>query len=164
MKLKLLAFSEFWHAHNAREKNLLIMLGVLLGSALLYGVLWAPAAAHRARLSAEIPVLQSALAQMKRQEQEARRLARAAVGTALSGEALTAALKASLAASGLDAAKISTVRAGARIQLSAAPFSSWAAWLERARKQYKVRVAESQIKALTQAGQVEVDTLLRAPQ
>src|SRR5260364_249481 len=62
------------------------------------------------RLSAEIWALQSELAQMKQQEQEARRLARASSSATLSGEALTAGLQASLAASGLDKAKILSVR------------------------------------------------------
>src|SRR5260364_362024 len=123
MKLDILTLREIWRARSGREKTLLTTLGALLGIALLYGLLWRPAATHRARLSAEIWALQSELAQMKQQEQEARRLARASSSATLSGEALTAALQASLAASGLDKAKILSVRDGARIQLSAAPFS-----------------------------------------
>lgn len=164
MKLDILTLREIWRARSGREKTLLTTLGALLGIALLYGLLWRPAATHRARLSAEIWALQSELAQMKQQEQEARRLARASSSATLSGEALTAALQASLAASGLDKAKILSVRDGARIQLSAAPFSNWVAWLERIRKQYKARVAQTQIKALAQPGRVEVDAVLQPSQ
>src|SRR5260364_199271 len=99
MKLDILTLREIWRARSGREKTLLTTLGALLGIALLYGLLWRPAATHRARLSAEIWALQSELAQMKQQEQEARRLARASSSATLSGEALTAALQASLAAS-----------------------------------------------------------------
>src|SRR5260364_172861 len=152
MKLDILTLREIWRARSGREKTL------------LYGLLWRPAATHRARLSAEIWALQSELAQIKQQEQEARRLARASSSATLSGEALTAALQASLAASGLDKAKILSVRDGARIQLSAAPFSNWVAWLERIRKQYKARVAQTQIKALAQPGRVEVDAVLQPSQ
>src|SRR5260364_206386 len=77
MKLDILTLREIWRARSGREKTLLTTLGALLGIALLYGLLWRPAATHRARLSAEIWALQSELAQMKQQEQEARRLARA---------------------------------------------------------------------------------------
>src|SRR5260364_143355 len=77
MKLDILTLREIWRARSGREKTLLTTLGALLGIALLYGLLWRPAATHRARLSAEIWALQSELEQMKQQEQEARRLARA---------------------------------------------------------------------------------------
>src|SRR5260363_203231 len=42
--------------------------------------------------------------------------------------------------------------------------SNWVAWLERIRKQYKARVAQTQIKALAQPGRVEVDAVLQPSQ
>jgi general secretion pathway protein M len=162
MKTELLnAWSGFWDERNPREKALLTWGGALLGVVIVWSVLWAPAQEGRARLREAIPGLQRQLAQMTAQANEARTLSAAAQGVAPTGGALKDALTASLTDHGLAPTQVQVLGNAVQIQMKNASFPAWTEWLDDARKQFKVQVAEAHVTALKADGQVDLTASLQ---
>lgn len=155
------AWAEFWDARTPREKLLLTWGGALVAVAIGWSVLWAPAADGRAQLHASLPGLQRQLAQMTAEADEARALAGAAASVAPGGEALKEALTASLAAHGMQDAQVQLIGTTVQLQLKNASFPVWTSWLDDARKQFKVEVAEAHVSALKIDGQVDLTASLQ---
>ncbi|TKC83512.1 type II secretion system protein M [Trinickia terrae] len=155
------SWASFWDARNAREKTLITWGGVVLGVAIAYSVLWAPAQAGRAQLRETLPQMQRKLAAMTAQSDEARKLALAAQGVAPTGIALKNALAASLTDHGLSAAQVEVAGNAVEIQLKNASFPTWTMWVDDVRKQFKVQVSEAHITALKTDGQVDLNASLQ---
>lgn len=154
-------WSEFWEARTAREKMLLTWGGAVLAVAIGYSVLWQPAADGRAHLRESLPAMQRQLAQMTAQADEARALAGAAASVSPGGQALKDALTASLSEHGMANAQVQLIGTTAQVQMKNASFPAWSAWLDDARKQYKVQVVEAHITALKADGQVDLTASLQ---
>ncbi|MEI5999100.1 type II secretion system protein M [Paraburkholderia bengalensis] len=162
MKAELLnAWAGFWEVRTPREKALLTWGGAVLAVVIVWSVLWAPAQEGRARLRASIPSLQRQLSQMTAQANEARSLSAAAQGVAPTGGALKDALAASLNDHGLAATQVQVLGNAVQIQLKNASFPAWTLWLDDARKQFKVQVAETHVTALKEDGQVDLTASLQ---
>jgi general secretion pathway protein M len=155
------AWGGFWEQRTAREKTMLTWGGALLGVAIAYLVLWAPAQQGRAHLRETLPAMQRRLAQMTAQADEARALTPAAQGVAPTGAALKDALAASLTQSGFAPTQVQMAGDAIQIQLKNASFPAWAMWLDEARKQFKVHVSEAHVTALKADGQVDVTASLQ---
>ncbi|SAL41506.1 general secretory pathway protein M [Caballeronia arvi] len=155
------SLSEFWEVRTPREKTLLMWGGIVLGIALVYLVLWAPAYEGRARLRQTLPAMQRQLATMNAQANEARSLEPAAEGVMPTGGALRDALAKSLADNGMQPTQIQVIGAAVQIQLKNASFPNWTMWLDDARKQFKVQVSEARVTALKQDGQVDLTASLQ---
>ncbi|CAH2782599.1 MAG: General secretion pathway protein M [uncultured Caballeronia sp.] len=155
------SLSEFWEARTAREKSLLMWGGLVLGLALVYLVLWAPAYEGRQRLRQSLPAMQRQLATMTAQANDARSLAPAAEGVTPTGGALRDALAKSLADNGVQPTQIQVIGAAVQIQLKNASFPNWTMWLDDARKQFKVQVSEAHVTALKVDGQVDLTASLQ---
>ena len=155
------SLSEFWEARTAREKSLLMWGGLVLGLALVYLVLWAPAYEGRQRLQQSLPALQRQLATMTAQANDARSLAPAAEGVTPTGGALRDALAKSLADNGMQPTQIQVIGAAVQITLKNASFPNWTMWLDDARKQFKVQVSEAHVTALKADGQVDLTASLQ---
>jgi general secretion pathway protein M len=162
MKAELLnTWAGFWEARTAREKGLLTWGGAVLALVIVWAVLWAPAQEGRARLRETIPSLQRQLSQMTAQANEARSLSAAAQGVAPTGGALRDALTASLNDHGLSATQVQVLGNAVQIQLKNASFPAWTQWLDDARKQFKVQVAEAHVTAQKPDGQVDLTASLQ---
>ncbi|WP_250435369.1 type II secretion system protein M [Caballeronia sp. ATUFL_F2_KS9A] len=155
------SLSEFWEARTPREKTILMWGGIAVGLALVYLVLWAPAYEGRARLRESLPTMQRQLATMTAQANDARSLAPAAEGVMPTGAAFRDALAKSLADNGMQPTQVQVIGAAVQIQLKNASFPNWTAWLDDARKQFKVQVSEAHVTALKPDGQVDLTASLQ---
>jgi general secretion pathway protein M len=151
----------FWDARTTREKTLLTWGGAAIAVALAWSVLWVPAQEGRAHLRETLPTMRRQLAQMTAQANDARALSAAAQGIAPTGGALKDALSASLTDHGLAATQVQVVGNAVQIQLKNASFPAWTAWLDDARRQFKVQVAEAHVSALKDDGQVDLTASLQ---
>jgi general secretion pathway protein M len=151
----------FWHQRTEREKAILAWGGGLLAVVIAWSVLWAPAQEGRSHLRETLPALQRQLAQMTAQANEARALSVASQGVAPTGAALKDALSASLSDHGLASTQVQVVGNAVQIQMKNAAFPAWTAWVDDARKQFKVQVAEAHITALKEDGQVDLTVSLQ---
>ncbi|WP_044042203.1 type II secretion system protein GspM [Caballeronia insecticola] len=155
------SLTEFWEGRTPREKALLMWGGLVLGLALVYLVLWAPAYDGRQRLRDTLPTMQRQLATMTAQANEARALAGSAESVTPTGGALRDALAKSLADNGMQPTQIQVIGAAVQIQLKNASFPSWTIWLDDARRQFKVQVSEAHVTALKPDGQVDLTASLQ---
>ncbi|KAA1012535.1 type II secretion system protein M [Paraburkholderia panacisoli] len=151
----------FWDQRTEREKNLLTWGGGVLAVVVAWSVLWAPAQEGRAHLRESLPSLQRQLAQMTAQANEARSLSAAAQGVAPTGGALKDALTASLNDHGLAATQVQVIGNAVQIQMKNASFPAWTAWVDDARKQFKVQIVEAHVTALKEDGQVDLTASLQ---
>ncbi|CAG4902538.1 type II secretion system protein M [Paraburkholderia saeva] len=151
----------FWDARSTREKTLLTWGGAAIAVALAWSVLWVPAQEGRAHLRETLPTMRRQLAQMTAQANDARALSAAAQGVAPTGGALKDALSASLTDHGLAATQMQVIGNAVQIQLKNASFPAWTAWLDDARRQFKVQVAEAHVSALKDDGQVDLTASLQ---
>jgi general secretion pathway protein M len=151
----------FWDQRTEREKNIITWGGGVLALVVAWSVLWAPAQEGRAHLRESLPSLQRQLAQMTAQANEARTLSAAAQGVAPTGAALKDALTASLADHGLAATQVQVVGNAVQVQMKNASFPAWTSWVDDARKQFKVQIAEAHVTALKDDGQVDLTASLQ---
>lgn len=157
------AWARFWEARTAREKQLITWGGAVLAVVIGWSVLWSPAQEGRAQLRETLPTMQRQLAQMTAQANEARTLSAAAQGVAPTGAALRDALAASLNDHGLPPAQVQVMGNAVQVQMKNASFPAWVAWLDDARKQFKVQVSEAHVTALKADGQVDLTASLQPP-
>ncbi|WP_144111362.1 type II secretion system protein M [Paraburkholderia sp. BCC1886] len=151
----------FWDQRTEREKMLLTWGGGALALIIAWTVLWAPAQEGRTHLRESLPGLQRQLAQMTAESNEARQLSAASQGVAPTGAALKDALTASLGDHGLAATQVQVIGNAVQIQMKNASFPAWTAWVDDARKQFKVQVAEAHLSALKEDGQVDLTASLQ---
>jgi len=155
------AWTEFWSARTEREKALLTWGGAALAVAIVWSMLWAPAAAGRAQLRESLPALQRELSQMMAQANEARSLSGAAASVAPGGQALKDALTASLASHGIQGAQVQLIGTTVQVQLKNASFPVLTGWIDDVRKQFKAQVVEAHASALKTDGQVDMSVSLQ---
>ncbi|WP_176058954.1 type II secretion system protein M [Paraburkholderia sp. BCC1876] len=151
----------FWDQRSEREKTILAWGSAVLAVVIAWSVLWAPAQEGRAHLKESLPSLQRQLASMTAQSNEARTLSAAAQGVAPTGAALKDALAASLTDHGLAATQVQVIGNAVQIQMKNASFPAWTSWVDDARKQFKVQVAEAHVTALKDDGQVDLTASLQ---
>jgi general secretion pathway protein M len=162
MKAELVqTWAGFWDQRTEREKAIIAWGGGALAVVIAWSVLWAPAQEGRSHLRESLPSLQRQLAQMTAQSNEARALSAAAQGVAPTGAALKDALTASLGDHGLAATQVLVIGNAVQIQMKNASFPAWTSWVDDARKQFKVQVAEAHITALKDDGQVDLTASLQ---
>jgi general secretion pathway protein M len=137
------ALTAWLEARAPREKLLLGAGGGLLMAMLIYSVLWAPAWDGRARITAELPELETQLADVRMQAEEARRLKGAAAIRPPSGIALRDALAASLGQAGIADPQLSVLGKGVQVNAKNAPFSAWMTWLNDVRETDHLRVVNA---------------------
>jgi general secretion pathway protein M len=151
----------FWDQRSEREKTILAWGSGVLAVVIAWSVLWAPAQEGRAHLKESLPSLQRQLASMTAQANEARTLSATAQGVAPTGAALKDALAASLTDHGLAATQVQVIGNAVQIQMKNASFPAWTSWVDDARKQFKVQVAEAHVTALKDDGQVDLTASLQ---
>lgn len=143
-----------WQALQPRERRLVSGAAVVLGLALAWSLLLAPALEGRARLARTLPALQSQLAQAEALAAELSRGGPAATGRASPAE-LQAALRLGAAESGL-AEPESPAPAGDRIELrfKDVAWSAWLIWLDSSQRALRLRPEEVRV-TRREAGRVD---------
>ena len=149
---------QFWQARTEQERKFLSVGGAVVGLALAYAVLVAPAMEGRVKLRKELP-------QLRQQEAELQALALQAA--ALKGQHTVAppamtrdSLTASLAARSLTAQSVAITGEYARLQLNNVSFPGLMDWLATQRRDGRITVEEAVFNGLATAGQVDASLTL----
>lgn len=161
MKEKFLAF---WHSRKPREQRVLGGGALLLLLALLYAYLWLPMNQQRARVRAQLPVMQGQLAQMKEQARQIAQLK--ASGAAAQRGAVAQLIDQSAVAAGTkgDISQVTPLAADrAQVTLNSVAFDKWLAWISTLQGQYGVRIESVQVAAANNPGMVKVQAVLVSP-
>ncbi len=156
------ALDEFWEARSNQEKNLITIAFVVMLVAFVFAVAVEPAWLARSRLRAALPQLQQQIVHMQQQSQQAQRLTAQGQGTTLSGEPLRKALTDAARQRGLSTLAMRFEGGAIQSQGNGINFADWVAWLEDARRQYRVRVLEAHVIA-QKDGLVDVRAALAVP-
>ena len=155
------ALTQWWEARATREKQLLGAGAVLASIAVIYSVLWSPAFDGSARISANLPGLETALADVKGQADELRGLRASAAIAAPSGAALRDALSASLDTAALGQVQLTVLDKAVQADAKDVPFGAWIAWLDDARRRFHVRVISARVTGNDKPGHVAVSVTLQ---
>lgn len=145
-----------------RERWLLMAGGALAFAAIVYNLLWEPAYDGRAKIAASLPLLETQLADMRPQLDDARRLKVAAAVRAPTGAGLRDALAASLAQLGFVNAQLTLVGTAVQVDAKGVPFAAWMAWLDQMRREQRVRVMNLHAAAEGKPGMTTVSATLQA--
>jgi general secretion pathway protein M len=151
--------SAFWQARTEQERRMLAIGAVVVGVALFYGLLIAPAMDGRTKLRAELPELRQQAAELQALAMEA---------SALRGQNNIAptpmtrdSLNAGLAARGLAPQSLTITGEYAKLQFKAVSFPGLMAWLDGIRTESRISVYEANISAQEPAGMVNATLTLR---
>ncbi|ALX15549.1 hypothetical protein P350_29325 [Burkholderia cepacia JBK9] len=155
------ALTQWFDGRAPRERALLASGGAVLLAALVYNVMWEPAYTGRAHIAANLPALQSQVAEAGGQLAEARRLRAAAAIRPPAGAALRDALAASLAQAGIAKAQVAVLGEGIQVDAKGVSFAAWMDWLDRMRRTHHVRIVSGHASADGKPGVTTVSVLLQ---
>jgi general secretion pathway protein M len=153
-----LVLSEFWSARDYREQILLSVALVLLGLALMYALLIAPALEGRKQLHKDLPLLRQQVAQMQLLSKEVAEFAEKPAATANPVDRVS--IEASLARNGLKLQDMQFTGNFVKVQLAAVSFTSILSWVEEMRKTSHLLVDAANIVALSQPDTVDATLTL----
>lgn len=153
------SLSEFWSAHDARERTMIVTAAVVIGFGVIYSLLIDPALTGRSQLSKNLPVLRQQTAQLQALSKEAAVLSgKPALPVAvMSRESIEAAL----VRKGLRPQNVILAGDLAKVQLVAASFSGTLNWLDDMQKTALLFVTDANIIALDKPDMVNVTLTLR---
>ncbi|MFA9219327.1 MAG: type II secretion system protein GspM [Sphingomonadaceae bacterium] len=153
------AAASFWLARTGQERQFLSVGAVVLGLALFYALLVAPALDGRVKLRKELPQLHQQAAELQALALEAAALKSVSVAAPppMTRDTLTA----SLAARSLSAQSISVTGEYVRLQLNGVPFAGLMDWLDVQRREGRISVQDASITAKEPAGTVDALLTLR---
>lgn len=149
----------FWQERNEQERRMLAIGGVVVGLALFYGLLIAPALEGRAKLAKDLPQLRQDEARAKALGREASELA--ARPAIQAPRMSTDSVNASLAANGLKAQSLSLNGDFAKVELKGVAFAGVISWLDSLRRSGAAGVQESNVTSLATPGMVDASITLR---
>lgn len=149
----------WWLSRTDQERKFLTVGGVVVGVALVYGLLLAPALEGRDSLRRALPALRQQAAQLQTMAAEAQGLAAnpAPQVPPMTAEALTA----SMAQRGLKAGSLTMTGEYAKLQFNGVSFANLVAWLDTQRRENRVQVQEASFTALPAVGQADATLTLR---
>lgn len=151
--------SAFWNERSEQERRILAIGGIVVGLALAYSVLVAPALEGRDKLRKALPQLRQDVAELKALGRTAAELAARPPVQAppLSRDALNA----SLNAAGLKPQSLNLTGEYAKLELKGVPFAALVTWLDAQRRDSALMVQESAITGLATPGMVDANLTLR---
>jgi general secretion pathway protein M len=155
------ALTEWFEARAPREKQLLIGGGTLLVLALIYNVLWAPAWDGCTQIKAGLPLLETQLAEVQMQVDQAHQLKGMAAIRAPAGIALRDALNTSLTQAGIPQPEFTSLGKGVQVDAKNVPFTVWMTWLDEVRRTDHVRVVNAHATREAQEGFATVSVTLQ---
>ena len=150
--------SAFWQARNEQEQRMLAIGGAVVGLALFYSLLVAPAMDGSAQLRKSLPQLRQNVAELKSLARTANELAARAP---LQAPPMTrAALDNSLAAGGIKPQSLSVTGEYAKLEFKGVPFAALVTWLDAQRRDGRIAVQEAVITGQTAPGMVDANLTL----
>ena len=156
MSANLAKLRVWWHSRNAGERRTLLVGALVLGI-LSFGFLSYSVRAEQDRLRRGIPIANAALQKMQDDATEVDRLRLVSPATLPQGQAMVAALTASMRSHGLDLLLTSEGSDRFRIQ-GRTSFDPAVNWLAAVQRDYHLRVAS--LSATRQDGSVKLDVVL----
>lgn len=151
--------SAFWNERSEQERRMLAIGGAVVGLALAYSVLVAPALEGRDALRKALPQLRQDVAELKALARTAAELAAKPPVQAppMSRDALTA----SLNAAGLKPQSLNLTGEYAKLELKGVAFAALVTWLDAQRRDSAVMVQEAVVSGQTTPGMVDAAITLR---
>lgn len=159
-----------WANLDARERRLLIIIGVLLGLLLLWAVIWQPLVNKSTRLADTVRKQQADLAWMRSAQEEIKRLRNGgnSDSTTASGQSLLGALDQSIRRDKLGPAlkrlEPDAEGKGVRVWFEQASFDDVIYWLGEAQNSHNVRVDSITVDRAGSGGLVNVRLTLEGGQ
>ncbi|MQA38665.1 type II secretion system protein GspM [Rugamonas aquatica] len=151
--------SAFWIERTEQERKFLGVGGAVLGVALFYSLLIAPALDGGAKLRKSLPELRQQAAELQALGLEAAALR--GQNTIAPAPMTREMLNAGLTARGLTAQSVAVTGEYAKLQLNGVPFPGLIAWLDAIRTESRIAVSEANISAQDTAGMVNATLTLR---
>lgn len=151
--------SGFWLERSEQERRMLAVGGAVVGLALFYSLLVAPALDGREQLRKSLPLLRQEVAELQAMARTAAELAARPPVQAppMSRDALNA----SLNAAGLKPQSLNLTGDYARLELKGVAFAALVVWLDAQRRDSAVGVQDSAITGLAAPGMVDATITLR---
>lgn len=151
--------SAFWNERSEQERRMLTVGGAVVGLALAYSVLVAPALEGREALRKALPQLRQEVAELKALARNAAELAAKPPVQAppMSRDALTA----SLNTAGLKPQALNLTGEYAKLELKGVAFAALVTWLDAQRRDSAVLVQEAVVSSQTTPGIVDAAITLR---
>ncbi|CAN7666889.1 type II secretion system protein M [Pseudoduganella sp. LjRoot289] len=151
--------SGFWQERSEQERRMLAVGGAVVGLALFYSLLVAPALDGSAQLRKALPQMRQDVAELKALGRTAAELAAKPPIQAppMSRDTLTA----SLNAAGLKPQALNLTGEYAKLELKGVPFAALVTWLDAQRRDGNVGVQESVITGQSTPGMVDASLTLR---
>ncbi len=150
---------DFWRARSPRERTVLGIGAATIAVMLAIALVWLPLERTRVRLEREVPELRAALALLRRDAEEAKRLRSMAPVAAQSAAPLAALAAGAVAAP--PGARLVLADAG-HLRLTGADvgFTQLLEWLASTVSNHGLRVESAHVEALGTPGRVRVDITL----
>ncbi|WP_228894411.1 type II secretion system protein GspM [Pseudoduganella aquatica] len=151
--------SAFWNERSEQERRMLTIGGAVVGLALAYSLLVAPALHGREALRKALPQLRQDVAELKALARTAAELAAKPPVQAppMSRDALTA----SLNAAGLKPQSLNLTGEYAKLELKGVAFAALVTWLDAQRRDSAVMVQEAVVTGQATPGVVDAAITLR---
>ncbi len=152
-----------WQRYSAKERRILIALGVLVLALLVYAFVLLPVQKSRAHLATSLLQKQSQLQEMKMAAARISALRRAYQSAKGKPAELKASVETSARLHGL-AGRIGTPRQNGdgdiELTIAAIAFDSWAAWIEALQGEHQIRVKRCLVEPGGEAGSVKIQATL----
>lgn len=156
------ALKSFWMERAPREKNVLLLLGLIVAIAVVALVLIEPAATGIQKLERGLPQTRAQAAQLEALLAEVKSLKSRAQVATVSAQEARGAIEKSLAAAGLKAARIVPLSDGdIQLTFNEVPYSTWAVWLAATELELGARTTSVVANATDTPGNVNVELALR---
>lgn len=156
------ALKSFWMERAPREKNVLLLLGLIVAIAVVALVLIEPAATGIQKLERGLPQTRAQAAQLEALLAEVKSLKSRAQVATVSAQEARGAIEKSLSAAGLKAARIVPLSDGdIQLTFNEAPYSTWAVWLAATELELGARTTSVVANATDTPGNVNVELALR---
>ncbi|GJJ05484.1 hypothetical protein RugamoR64_60220 [Duganella rhizosphaerae] len=151
--------SAFWSERTEQERKFLGIGGAVLGLAVFYSLLIAPALDGGAKLRKSLPELRQQAAELQALALEAAALR--GQNTIAPAPMTREMLNAGLTARGLVTQSVSVTGEYAKVQMNGVSFPGLMAWLDAIRTESRIAVSEANISAQDTAGMVNATLTLR---
>lgn len=156
------AVSPYWDERDAREKKMIVLVGVVIGLALIYLLLLNPALTGRKQLQKSLPGVREQAAQLQLLSKQAMDLRNAGSGATATDVPTEESIGNSLVHAGMKPRSINQTDEGFKVVLPGTSFSAVVAWLQDM-QQSGLTTADAQFEALSETDKVNATFVLRSP-
>ncbi|HRK57764.1 MAG TPA: type II secretion system protein M [Burkholderiaceae bacterium] len=156
------ALKAFWMERAPREKNVLLLLGLIVAIAVAVLVLIEPAATGIQKLERGLPQTRAQAAQLEALLAEVKSLKSRAQVATVSAQEARGAIEKSLSAAGLKATRVVPLSDGdIQLTFNNVSYSTWAVWLAATELELGARTTSVVANATDTPGNVDVELALR---